>query len=144
MTTPSAVLDTNVVLDWLVFRNPGVLLLGEAVASGRLRWIGCPAMGAELLHVLTQGALAHHAGLAEQALTFFERFCHSQPLPTGLPLTRMRCRDPSDQMFLDLALTQGADWLFSRDRALLKLARKAAPLGLRIRPPEAWAPDPQP
>jgi predicted nucleic acid-binding protein len=141
MTTSRAVLDTNVVLDWLVFRNPGVAPLGEAVASGRLRWIGCPAMGAELRHVLTLGALAHRSELVEYALTFFDRFCSCEPLPTALPLTRLRCSDPSDQMFVDLALAQGADWLFSRDRALLKLARKAAPLGLRIRPPEAWAPD---
>jgi hypothetical protein len=44
-------------------------------------------------------------------------------------------------MFIDLALSQGARWLLSRDRALLKLARKAAVSGLLIQTPEAWRPE---
>ena len=47
-----------------------------------------------------------------------------------LPLTGPRCTDPDDQKFLDLALHAHAKWLVSRDKALLRLARKARPLGL--------------
>lgn len=141
MSVPSVVLDTNVVLDWLVFRDPRVAALAQAIGGGRLRWIGCAEMGAEMRHVLTQGALAHRADQSEHALTCFHRLCVCESLPVGLPSTRLRCSDPSDQMFIDLALTHGAAWLLSRDRALLKLARKAAALGLRIRPPEAWTSD---
>jgi predicted nucleic acid-binding protein len=51
---------------------------------------------------------------------------------------RLRCTDPDDQMFVDLALEAGARWLVSRDRAVLRLARPALPLGLAIVAPERW------
>ena len=34
----SAVLDTNVALDWLVFRSPGVANLAAAIEANELRW----------------------------------------------------------------------------------------------------------
>lgn len=43
-----------------------------------------------------------------------------------------RCRDPLDQKFVDLAVTARAEWLITRDRDLLKLARKARRVGLGI------------
>jgi hypothetical protein len=53
----------------------------------------------------------------------------------------LSCVDPDDQGFIDLALAHRAAWLFTRDRALLDLARRAAPSGCRIAPPGAgpWA-----
>jgi predicted nucleic acid-binding protein len=51
----------------------------------------------------------------------------------------MRCTDPDDQVFIDLALACKARWLLSKDRALLKLARRARALGLSIQPPASWA-----
>ena len=52
---------------------------------------------------------------------------------------RMRCTDGDDQKFIDLALGHGARWLLSRDRAVLKLARRARPLGLSVLTPETWS-----
>ena len=37
------VLDTNVVLDWLLFANPQGQALGTAVTRGQLRWIATAA-----------------------------------------------------------------------------------------------------
>jgi predicted nucleic acid-binding protein len=45
------------------------------------------------------------------------------------------CRDPDDQKFLEAALNSRADFLLTKDRALLDLARRVAPL--RIMTPEA-------
>lgn len=142
MTTPSAVLDTNVLLDLLVFRNPAVAALGQAVRAGRLRWLGCAEMRGELAHVLRHAPLGGFEADAEQALTFADTYMQPAALPPALPTLRLRCSDPQDQMFIDLALHHGAAWLLTRDRALLKLARKAAPRGLQICPPELWAAPP--
>jgi predicted nucleic acid-binding protein len=49
------------------------------------------------------------------------------------------CRDPLDQKFLDLAVSVRAGWLITRDRDLLKLARKTRRQGLLIVTPECWA-----
>jgi predicted nucleic acid-binding protein len=41
------------------------------------------------------------------------------------PRCALHCKDPDDQVFIDLAMHVGATWLFSKDAALLKLARRA-------------------
>ena len=38
MSPPSAVLDTNTVLDWLVFRDPATEQLSRHIEAGRLAW----------------------------------------------------------------------------------------------------------
>jgi predicted nucleic acid-binding protein len=39
-----------------------------------------------------------------------------------------RCSDPDDQKFIELAAASGAQGLVSKDRAVLKLRRRCAPL----------------
>jgi putative PIN family toxin of toxin-antitoxin system len=49
------------------------------------------------------------------------------------------CRDKDDQKFLVCAQSAQADFLITKDKALLKLARKTTRLGLfTIASPEAW------
>lgn len=130
-----AVLDTNVVLDWLVFRNPRVHSLATALETGALVWLSCAPMRTELAHMLASQRLARWAPDAALVLATHDRLATviEPPAPSG---ARWRCSDPDDQVFLDLALAQQAEWLWTHDRALLKLARKAALLGLKIRKPE--------
>lgn len=136
---PRVVLDTNVLLDWLVFANPGVHAVMGAVQAGDVRWIACAAMRAELVHVLTDGALRGRLHDLQLALGRLDSLCSGVPLDAGaLPLRRPRCTDPSDQVFVDLALQHGASALLTHDRALLKLARKLAPYGIQVLPPERW------
>jgi hypothetical protein len=44
----------------------------------------------------------------------------------------------------ELALQSKAQWLLTFDKDLLSLARRAAPLGLRIRSPDAWPDEKKP
>ena len=133
-----AVLDTNVVLDWLVFANPDVRGLSLAIQAGHMRWLQCAAMRAELAHVLANARLGDRCVDAEQVLTLADRFAVAVEDPPSQSLTRLRCSDESDQIFIDLALRHQVRWLLTRDRALLRLARKVAPLGLLVQVPEAW------
>ena len=49
------------------------------------------------------------------------------------------CKDTDDQKFLELARDAGAETLITKDKALLKLAKKTRRAGLfSILPPEAW------
>lgn len=136
---PRVVIDSNIVLDWLVFRDPRVRTLAAAVESGAVRWLVCPRMVKELGHVWRRSALARWA--PDGAVLDAALQQHSLRLddpPDEAPPPGWRCRDRDDQVFLDLARTQQAQALFSRDRALLKLARKAAATGLQITQPERW------
>lgn len=133
---PTAVLDTNVLLDWLLFADPPALALGEAVRTGALAWLSCPALLAEFRHVLGRPLPAKWEKKREQLLTYeIESWSALAPDPPRGPLA---CRDPDDQKFIDLALQCRAHWLISRDKALLCLARKAAPLDLRVATPAQW------
>ena len=132
------VLDTNVVLDWLVFRDPSSIPVEAAIRSGRARWCVTAAMRLETERVLTFKNFASHAVDPVAVFSTWEILAEtieSLASPLSHPL---RCTDPDDQKFIDLALQLGGA-LLSRDRAVLRLARRARSLGLTIATPEAWA-----
>lgn len=131
-------LDTNVVLDWLVFREPSCAPLAQALAAGELRWIATCAMRLEMKNVLARRRFV--AWAPDEALIWatWDALAHSCNAPVATPPRRLRCNDPDDQMFVDLALHQHATALLSSDRALLRLAGRARTLGLVISTPDAW------
>lgn len=132
------VLDSNVVLDWLVFADRSSRALAAAITSGRARWLATAAMREELEHVLTRADFSAWQRDASSVLQRWERWAEPIDAPAPLP-NGLRCTDPDDQKFIDLALHAGATALLSRDRAVLKLAGRARQLGLAIQTPAAWA-----
>lgn len=138
---PIAVLDTNVVLDWLVFRNPDCAPLASALAAGELRWVATHAMRDELAHVLGRGHLDEWSPDMASIWTHWERHCAELAAPPpAVPAGRLRCSDPDDQKFIDLAVGCNARWLLSHDRAVLRLARRLRDHGVETLPPGRWAP----
>lgn len=128
--TPRVVLDTNVVLDWLLFDEPAAAALARAIIMGRLRWVVTAPMREELAHVLARGLAAARGTEASALLATWDRHAALHPEPPSHRL--LRVTDPDDQKFVDLALCVRARWLVSRDRAVLKLARRAALAGTAI------------
>jgi predicted nucleic acid-binding protein len=135
---PAIVLDTNVLLDWLVFGNPAVQPLVDALGAGRLRWVATDAMRDELAHVLARGVGARWPADAARWQAAWANHAQVVPAPVA-PLVTPRCTDRDDQKFIDLALHVRARWLLSRDRALLKLARAARRHGVDVLTPDRWA-----
>ena len=132
---PRLVLDTNVWLDWLVFRDPCVEPLKSAVAAGHAEILIDEACEAELARVLAYDLGRHSIDPAAQAACLTECKRISKLIP-GAPTDRAglpRCADPGDQLFLEAALAARADFLVTKDRELLALARR--PLPFRIVPP---------
>jgi putative PIN family toxin of toxin-antitoxin system len=136
---PIVVLDTNVVLDWLVFKDASCLTLASQVQARELMWHATASMRAELLSVLPRPQLQGWGPDLDHILCVFDEFAHVLDVGPPTAVTDApRCRDPDDQKFIDLALTLGAHWLFSRDRALLELAKPARARGLEILTPADW------
>jgi putative PIN family toxin of toxin-antitoxin system len=138
----AAVLDTNVVLDWLVFRNAACQRLAAAIQAGQLRWLASNRLRDELSHVLQRGTV--DAWLPNLPELWDEWHRHVQSVedipPSGAAL-RIQCSDVDDQKFINLALAHKARWLISRDRAVLKLAKRARAQGLLIVTPGNWLPE---
>ena len=127
------VLDTNVALDLLVFRDPACVALAGLLERAALRWYAVAAMRAEFDDVLGRPAFERWAGQREPIAAQWARWA---VMIESAPLVRapcaMRCADPDDQMFLDLAFALRPCCLLSRDRELLRLAERASTLGIRI------------
>jgi uncharacterized protein len=138
-----AVLDTQVVLDWLVFRDVSTAPLVRALEFGSLRWLTSQAMQDELEHVLDRGVAAAWKPDRTAISRVFQCLAlrDVERTVTRAPLL---CSDPDDQMFIDLALAAGAQWLFTRDRALLRLARRARERGVIVLRPGDWHPSMSP
>ena len=137
------VLDTHVWLDWLVFDDPGIRLLRDAVATGRVHIYMDAACDAELERVLAYDLGKHSIAPAAQAAALAQARRLSRRIENTLsPADRAglpRCRDADDQIFLEAALAAGADVLVTKDRALLELSRRRTrPLPFRVAKPTAW------
>jgi len=122
------VLDTNIWLDWLVFDDPSAAPLRAAVAEGRAEIFIDAACEAELARVLAYDLGKHSIDDAAQAAALAEcrrlaRKSGSDPQSGSLP----RCTDPGDQIFLEAALAARADFLVTKDKALLDLGRRTLP-----------------
>ena len=123
------VLDTNVWLDWLVFKDPAVAPLQAAVAEGRVEILIDAACEAELARVLAYDLGRHSIDADAQAACLavcraVARFIETEKTTNAdLP----RCEDPADQIFLEAALAARADCLVTKDRALLALGRRGLP-----------------
>jgi predicted nucleic acid-binding protein len=134
------VIDTQTVLDWRFFANP-VCHAWPVPGGGPAgwTWLATPDMREELRLVLARPWPARWRGSPQEVLSFFDAHARMCPVPPGSGPTRMlRCTDPDDQKFIDLALAHAPCQLLTRDRALLKLARRALPRQVQILQPQAW------
>jgi predicted nucleic acid-binding protein len=130
-----AVLDTNVVLDCFVFENAGCRPLLQALDQGLVHAVATARMRSELEHVLGRGLGERWPANATAVLARWDRHVRLLPDP---PPCRLVCTDSDDQPFIDLAVAQRIPWLLTRDRALLKLARRARAFGVAVVSPERW------
>jgi len=131
---PLAVLDTNVLLDLWVFDDPAVRPLRAAIEAGSLRALRSADCDAEFREVLQRGQFCLDEAARAQVLDRWARCSEPIGEVRAAPFV---CADPDDQKFLDAAFSAGADWLLTRDKALLALARRAEAAGLRIAKPDA-------
>jgi putative PIN family toxin of toxin-antitoxin system len=131
------VIDTNVLLALSIFTDPLVAPLRAALAQGALLPVRSAATDAEWREVLARPAL--FAVPPERQAALIADWEAAALLVEVTATVPFRCRDPLDQKFLELAVAARARWLVTRDKALLKLRRKAARIGLAIVTPEAFA-----
>ena len=138
MKKPRIVLDTNVCLDLFVFRDPRWQHLLSAMQQDQVECVTSSSCRMEWTLVLNYKKLALTEIQQQTLLAEFDSLIQITPdveATIKLPV----CRDKDDQKFLVLAHVAQADFLITKDKALLKLARKTTRLGLfTIASPETW------
>ena len=132
------VLDTNVCLDLFVFHDPRWAPLLAALESGAVQAVTRADCRDEYRIVLHYPHLPLDDATRPQAAARFDALIRvlAPPARAGrLP----NCTDRDDQKVLEIAHEAGAAVLVTKDKALLKLARRSAREGLfQIMTPEAW------
>lgn len=127
------ILDTNIVLDLLVFHDAATPPLRDALQAGRLQWVATPPMRDELERVLAYPQIAKRLdfyGLsAAQVLQARDALVRTVEVP---PKASVTCKDPDDQKFIDLAVAQRC-LVLSKDQAVLCMAKRLLALGAAAR-----------
>jgi uncharacterized protein len=96
----------------------------------------CEASYAEIASRLTRAKFDRYAAIEkrQQQLHDLRELALWQSDPTPFP-SAVRCRDPKDNLFIDLALHSNASMLITGDQDLLVLADNLAAYGLQVLPP---------
>lgn len=138
---PRLVLDTNICLDLFVYGDPGCLPIMQALEARRFCAVTTPACREEWLRVLYYPQFRVDEAQRVRVCAAFDRWNTCLPLALDPAEAELlpRCKDPDDQKFLEAARATGAIALVSKDRAVLKLARRYRKQGLfAIHSPRSW------
>lgn len=136
---PRIVVDTNVLLDLLFWRDASAEPLRLALETGAVAAVFDDEALKEAGEVL--GRPQFLAGDDEAVFTLLEAWSrNAQRVPaeavaTSAKTLAVRCRDPLDQKFLVLAAASGASWLATKDKLLFKAGKKMRRFGVEpLRP----------
>lgn len=140
---PLIVLDSNVWVDLLVFRDPHVEPIRTALERGTIAPVIRDDCREELRRVLGYPQFARFAVDIDAALAVVDRYArrHAVPAPAEAAGWRLpQCKDGDDQKFVELAHCTGAACLVSKDKAVLKLrSRLRRTSGVEVLTPPAFA-----
>ena len=137
---PRIVLDTNVCLDLLVFGDPVLDPLRAALQSDAVVAVSDAPCRAEWQRVLTYPVLRLDEIARVARLADYDALMAMSEAAGAPACALARCADADDQKFLQLAVASGAQWLLTRDDALLRLARRTRRDGLfDILTPVEWS-----
>jgi putative PIN family toxin of toxin-antitoxin system len=133
------VLDTNIVLDWLVFDDPSTRELQTAIHAKQIEVVTNELAIDELRRVLAYPQLSLNAMHQTEHVARYRSQTIMASMPPGfsrekllLPQGFPACSDHDDQHFLALAFHANVSGVLTRDKALLKLRKRAARFSVRI------------
>lgn len=129
------VLDTNIVLDILLFKDTKVQPLSEAIAADNILPIGHLDTYFEFADVVSRPMFQLSDSQIDQLLHEWVKLhvVYLEPLSTDL-----FCRDRDDNKFFNLAQVTGAEYLISKDKKVLKARGKAKRFGCQVIKPEEF------
>lgn len=135
----AVVIDTNVILDLIFWKDPAASDLMHAMDEGLVTPLRDRESMIELAEVLSR---PHFLASEAAAVSAVAAWCaRTTPVDedrvseAGHTIT-VRCRDPLDQKFLVLALAGRSPLLVTKDKLVLKAGKKMGRYGTRAVRPE--------
>lgn len=130
------VIDTNVLVSALIFKDSRHQPLREAWQQKRVTPLLSIATYRELKHVLGYPMFKLEDEQITEAVALVGPFIEWVTIDAERVASLPKCSDRDDQKFLQVALCGNADALLSYDRALLKMKRG---LPFPVLKPEVWS-----
>ena len=128
---PRLVLDTNVILDLLVFQDPAAEVVRMALDAKLVDAVRSEASMLELVDVIQRPIFKLSQQEQEMILQAWESLTRLLE-NTAIESAPFICRDLDDQIFLDMAYSIRPAVLFSKDLRVLELRVSAKGHGVEI------------
>ena len=139
MNPKVVILDTNVCLDWFVFHEPQYRDFFQSIQNKTIKAITNLECKKEWLRILHYPNLPLNDASRKKCIEAFDLYIECMTFNMEFFPFLPVCTDESDQKFLELACAAKADFLVTKDKALLKLAKKIAKAGFfHIIHPSKW------
>ena len=129
MSTPHLIIDTNVLLDLFVFTDPRVAALHDDITSKRCLVFFCREMLDEFRDVLGRAQFNLSDEDQNNILRYWQELGTQLTIKHSAPV---RCSDPDDQIFIDLAFQVRPAVLYSKDLALIDLRSNLLNLEIEV------------
>lgn len=133
LSVPSCVLDTNVVLDILLFADKNTESIQKSLASGQLLALGHYDTLYEFADVISRSQFKLTESQIKEKLHAWVKL--HWIIKEALP-TEGYCKDHDDDKFFNLARLCSARYLISKDKKVLKAKGKAKRFGCAVIKPE--------
>jgi putative PIN family toxin of toxin-antitoxin system len=128
---PRLVLDTNVILDLLVFKDPSTNPIRLLLDAKLVDAVRTPASMEELIDVIQRPSFKLSEEQQQAILKSWESSSRLLENTTIKPAP-FTCRDQDDQIFLDMAYSLRPALLLSKDLRVLELQATARRHGVEI------------
>ena len=128
---PRLVLDTNVILDLLVFKDPSSEPIQLLLDTQQVDAVRTPASMAELMDVIGRPTFKLSQADQEIVMQAWES-CSRLIEDTAIESAPFTCRDLDDQVFINMAYSIRPALLLSKDLRVLELRALAQRYGIEI------------
>jgi putative PIN family toxin of toxin-antitoxin system len=128
---PRLVLDTNVILDLLVFQDPAAEVVRMALDTKLVDAVRSEASMLELIDVIQRSSFKLSEEQQRAILKSWESSSRLLENTTIKPAP-FTCRDTDDQVFINMAYSLRPALLLSKDLRVLELHRTAMRYGIEI------------
>jgi len=118
---PRVVLDTNILLDLFYFKDKSVTYLFECLKTEQVQGFTCELIWEELEEVLARKPFNQTAVEINFRSNYQHLLAWQAPQRNN---SGIKCSDPDDQIFVELAVELAPCYLITKDKDLLVLQKK--------------------
>lgn len=124
------VIDTNILLDIVYFHDIHISQIKDDIEKKDLEFWTCPAIWEEFVDVMHRPYFFTTEDTFMTAQNWVLANCHFEN--DAIAKSNIKCQDPDDQIFIDLALLKAPCLLVSKDLEVLKLRHRLEAFGVTV------------